>query len=92
MDRARSYQENGGMVNYLDVLMGSTSFSDFIDRANAVATIVVARWEGGLDLARARAVLNGEIVPVTGLDNEPTVDQDVNALPVPVPATRSAVA
>jgi peptidoglycan hydrolase CwlO-like protein len=41
-DRARSYQENGAMVNYLDVLMGSTSFSDFIDRANAVATIVQA--------------------------------------------------
>jgi aerobic C4-dicarboxylate transport protein len=59
---------------------------------NAVAAIVVARWEGGLDLAKARAVLNGEIVPVTSLDNEPSVDQDVNALPVPVPATRSAVA
>ncbi|PFP29974.1 peptidase M23 [Bacillus sp. AFS073361] len=44
-DRARSYQENGGMVNYLDVLMGSTSFSDFIDRANAVATIVQADQE-----------------------------------------------
>jgi aerobic C4-dicarboxylate transport protein len=57
---------------------------------NAVATIVVARWEGALDLARARAVLDGEIVPVTTLDNEPTVDQDVNVLPVP--ATRSAVA
>lgn len=41
-DRARSYQENGGMVNYIDVLMGSESFSDFIDRANAVATIVQA--------------------------------------------------
>ena len=44
-DRARSYQENGGMVNYLDVLMGSTSFSDFVDRANAVATIVQADQE-----------------------------------------------
>lgn len=41
-DRARSYQDTGGMVNYLDVLMGSTSFSDFIDRANAVATIMQA--------------------------------------------------
>jgi len=61
---------------------------------NAVATIVVARWEGGLDLAKARAVLDGEIVPVTTLDNEPSVDQDVNALPVPlpVPAARSAAA
>ncbi|MFZ7943841.1 murein hydrolase activator EnvC family protein [Neobacillus sp. 19] len=41
-ERARSYQETGGMVNYLDVLMGSTSFSDFVDRANAVATIMQA--------------------------------------------------
>ncbi|QIZ10592.1 peptidoglycan DD-metalloendopeptidase family protein [Priestia megaterium] len=41
-ERARSYQENGGMVSYLDVIMGSTSFNDFIDRANAVATIVQA--------------------------------------------------
>lgn len=41
-DRVRSYQENGGMVNYIDVLMGSESFSDFIDRANAVATILQA--------------------------------------------------
>ena len=30
---------------------------------NAVATIAVARWEGQLDLARARAVLAGESVP-----------------------------
>ena len=41
-DRVRNYQENGGMVNYVDVLMGSSSFSDFIDRANAVATIMQA--------------------------------------------------
>jgi hypothetical protein len=37
-------------------------------------------------------VLNGEIVPVTGFDSEPTVDQDVNALPVPVAAAKSAAA
>ena len=59
---------------------------------NAVAAIVVARWEGGLDVVKARAVLNGEIVPVTALDSEPRVDQDVDVLPMPVPATRSAVA
>lgn len=40
--RARSYQETGGMVSYIDVLMGSKSFSDFIDRASAVATIMEA--------------------------------------------------
>src|SRR5512143_235289 len=30
---------------------------------NAVATLVVARWDGALDLARARAILNGEPPP-----------------------------
>jgi peptidoglycan hydrolase CwlO-like protein len=41
-DRARNYQETGGMVSYLDVLMGSKNFGDFIDRASAVATIMQA--------------------------------------------------
>ncbi|MCM2536067.1 peptidoglycan DD-metalloendopeptidase family protein [Neobacillus pocheonensis] len=41
-ERARNYQETGGMVNYLEVLMGSQSFGDFIDRANAVTTIMQA--------------------------------------------------
>lgn len=40
--RARSYQETGGVVSYIDVLMGSKNFSDFIDRASAVATIMQA--------------------------------------------------
>jgi peptidoglycan hydrolase CwlO-like protein len=41
-DRARSYQESGGMVSYIDVLVGAQSFSDFIDRVGAVATILEA--------------------------------------------------
>ena len=41
-DRAVSFQENGGQVRYLDVIFGSSSFSDFIDRVEAVATIVEA--------------------------------------------------
>jgi peptidoglycan hydrolase CwlO-like protein len=41
-DRARNYQETGGMVNYVAVLMGSQNFSDFVDRASAVAVIVEA--------------------------------------------------
>lgn len=31
--------------------------------SNGAATILVSKWEGGLDLARARAVLNKEILP-----------------------------
>ncbi len=45
---------------------------------NAVATIVVARWDGALDLARARAILNGEPPPqpeaVTGATVVPYVE------------------
>lgn len=41
-DRARSFQENGSMISYIDVLMGSKSFSNFIDRVGIVATIVEA--------------------------------------------------
>lgn len=41
-ERARAMQETGGQVGYLDVLLGSSSFSDFIDRASAVNQIVNA--------------------------------------------------
>lgn len=41
-ERAKAYQESGGEVSYLDVLLGASSFSDFIDRINAVATMVQA--------------------------------------------------
>ncbi len=43
-ERARNYQENG-VVNYLDVLLGAHSFSDFIDRTTAVATLLNADQE-----------------------------------------------
>jgi aerobic C4-dicarboxylate transport protein len=59
---------------------------------NAVAAIVVARWEGELDLHRARAVLNGEVAPYVETDIVQQVDQEVQPLPVPVPVTKSAVA
>ena len=41
-DRARALQVTGGTVNYLDVLLGANSFSDFIDRYSAVTTLVEA--------------------------------------------------
>ena len=41
-DRALSYQETGGTVRYFDVLLGSSSFSDFVDRVGAVAKIMNA--------------------------------------------------
>ncbi len=40
--RAQSIQESGGTVSYLDVLLGASSFGDFIDRVGAVSTMVQA--------------------------------------------------
>jgi peptidoglycan hydrolase CwlO-like protein len=40
--RAISYQHSGGSVDYFDVLVGSSSFSDFVNRAIAVGKIVEA--------------------------------------------------
>jgi Na+/H+-dicarboxylate symporter len=37
---------------------------------NAVAALVVARWEGEIDLVTARGVLDGDIVPVAEQDEE----------------------
>ena len=43
--RAVSFQQSGGDVDVIEVLLGSTSFSDFISRVGAVATIVEADQE-----------------------------------------------
>lgn len=40
--RLRAVQERGGSVNYLDVLLGASSFADFIDRFSAVNTLMDA--------------------------------------------------
>ncbi len=41
-ERAVSLQESGGMISYLDVLLGAQSFSDFVSRVSAVTTLVEA--------------------------------------------------
>ncbi|MGZ4159320.1 MAG: coiled-coil domain-containing protein [Neobacillus sp.] len=40
--RARSIQETGGNISYIDVLLGASSFRDFVDRVGAVAQLVEA--------------------------------------------------
>jgi peptidoglycan DL-endopeptidase CwlO len=41
-ERALSFQETGGNVSYLDVLLGATSFGDLVERIGAVTTMVEA--------------------------------------------------
>jgi peptidoglycan hydrolase CwlO-like protein len=40
--RALTLQESGGKVKYIDVILGSSSFEDFVGRLQAVATMVQA--------------------------------------------------
>ncbi len=44
-ERAIAFQQSGGDVDYIGVLLGSASFSDFLSRVGAVATIVNADRE-----------------------------------------------
>lgn len=45
LDRARAIQANGGSVSYVDVVLSSNSFTDFIDRVSAVNTLLAADRE-----------------------------------------------
>lgn len=38
-ERAKSYQETGGNISYLEVILGAKSFSDFISRVQAITQI-----------------------------------------------------
>src|SRR5699024_9764928 len=38
-ERAKSFQSNGGNVQFMEILFGAEDFNDFISRANAVNTI-----------------------------------------------------
>jgi len=42
MDRARAIQQTGGLISYIDVLLGANSFTDFISRLSALTSIVQA--------------------------------------------------
>ncbi|MFD6440033.1 coiled-coil domain-containing protein, partial [Peribacillus sp. NPDC060186] len=44
-ERALSFQESGGDVDYIEVVLGSKSFGEFVNRVGAVATIVEADQE-----------------------------------------------
>jgi peptidoglycan DL-endopeptidase CwlO len=76
-ERARSYQVTGGDVRYLDVVLGSKSFSDFVDRVGAVVTFMNAD-KGLLDELEAekieveekQASLEMKLVELTNMKTE----------------------
>ncbi|WP_428911009.1 murein hydrolase activator EnvC family protein [Niallia sp. Krafla_26] len=76
-ERARSYQEGGGFVSYLEVLVGAKSFSDFIDRISAVTTIIEADQTlikehnaDKLALEEKQATIENELVELQKMQKE----------------------
>lgn len=63
-DRLRSIQENGGMVQYVTVILGSESFSDLITRSTTVSTIMNQDKNIVESLANDQEALENKLVEV----------------------------
>ncbi|SDC58762.1 Peptidase family M23 [Pelagirhabdus alkalitolerans] len=66
-ERLRSMQHNGGNINYLEVLFGSQSFGDFVNRISAVTrimesdrSILDAQEKDRIELEDKRASVEGK--------------------------------
>lgn len=85
-DRIRSMQKSGGTINYLDVLLGARSFSDFVSRVGAVTTIVeadkdmITEHENDLELVEQKeAELNKQLSGLeTSLKELETLKKDLS--------------
>lgn len=64
--RAASYQKNGGNISYLEVILGSRSFGDFIDRVIAIAKIARADNEfiAQLEISKDELVVKQDALEV----------------------------
>ncbi|HLR73959.1 MAG TPA: peptidoglycan DD-metalloendopeptidase family protein [Virgibacillus sp.] len=69
-DRLRSIQQNGGLINYIEVILGSKSFSDFISRAAAVNTIMDQDKVIMEEQAADKKDLENKVVEVEGKKKE----------------------
>ncbi|UFT98316.1 NlpC/P60 family protein [Radiobacillus kanasensis] len=56
-ERAQSFQQSGGEISYLEVIFGSKSFNDFVNRVFAVNTIVQADEDLLNDLEEDKAAV-----------------------------------
>ncbi|MEH7331991.1 NlpC/P60 family protein [Neobacillus drentensis] len=75
--RVLSLQESGGKVRYIDVVLGSSSFSDFVGRLGAVATIVEAdqdlvrqHKEDQIDVERKQLTVEEKLADLNSLKTE----------------------
>ncbi|OLS34685.1 peptidase M23 [Alkalihalophilus pseudofirmus] len=68
-DRARSMYQSGGSIDYLEVILGSKDFGDFLDRVSALTviaqqdrSILEAHMEDHLALEEAKETVESELV------------------------------
>lgn len=76
-ERALSFQESGGDIDYLQVVFGASSFSDLIGRVSAVATIAEADREilqqheqDKKDLETKQAAVEGKLANLENMKAE----------------------
>lgn len=79
--RAQSFQESGGKVSYIEVLFGSESFSDFIDRIFVVSQIASADSQLIEQHELDKSVVEGKQAEVDEkLANLLTLNQELNGM------------
>ncbi|WP_096202452.1 murein hydrolase activator EnvC family protein [Bacillus sp. FJAT-45350] len=72
-ERARTMYQNGGSVNYLEVILGARSFGDFLDRVSALSVIaqqdrniLEAHLEDQRLVEETKALVEGELEKLEG--------------------------
>src|SRR5690625_7196079 len=68
--RAKSYQASGGNISYLEVILNSTSFNDFLSRITTVSTIANSDAELIEEQERDKAVVEEKLEELEDLKGE----------------------
>lgn len=69
-DRAKSYQQTGGDISYLEVIFGSKNFSDFISRMNAITQITESDAKIIEEQVKAQEIVEGKLEELEDLQEE----------------------
>src|SRR5690625_2560007 len=78
-NRAKSYQASGGNISYLEVILNSTSFNDFLSRITTVSTIANSDAELIEEQERDKAVVEEKLEELEDLKGElETIEKNMN--------------
>lgn len=69
-DRAQSYQQSGGNISYLEVILGSKNFSDFISRMHAITQITESDAEIIEEQVKEQEVIEEKLIELEDLQDE----------------------